>query len=136
MSLAGFEYRPLTGASQIRLVKIHSGSPKDIVKVSLRPVDLDEKPIFTALSYTCRKQRRASEVGLGIAKETFARSWKEKKFKFALPDGKPIVEYTEPILCNERNLLITPALHEILNYFREIESTREYWIDAICMNQG
>lgn len=131
-----FKYSALASGTEIRLIRVHSGNTKDVVSVSLRTVDLEDKPIFTALSYTCRKQRRASEVGLGIAKETFARSWKEKKLKFAMPDEKPIVEYTESILCNEKNLLVTPALHEVLNYFREIGSTREYWIDAICMNQG
>lgn len=135
MPSADFEYSPLTGGRHIRLAKIQPGGSKDIISVSLRAVDLDDKPSFTALSYTCRKQRRGYQLGLDIAKETLTRSWKQKKFEFALPDAKPVVEYTEPILCNGGHFLVAPALHEVLKYFREKGSTREYWIDAICMHQ-
>lgn len=130
-----FSYSPLTGVLHIRLVRIHRGNAKDIISVSLRTIDLDDKPDFTALSYTWRKQRTAYQLGLDIAKESLTRSWKQKKFQFAVPDGKPVVELSEPILCNGKNVLVSPALWEVLSTFREKGSTREYWIDGICINQ-
>jgi len=130
-----FKWSPLLGDTQIRLLRIHPGGPKDIISVSLRSVDLDDKPDFTAVSYSCRKQRTAYQWVRDIGKDMLARSWEQKSLQWPDISQKPETAPTESILCNGENLRITPAVQEVLTAFREERSTSEYWIDWICIHQ-
>ncbi|KAK3988766.1 ankyrin repeat-containing domain protein [Cladorrhinum sp. PSN332] len=46
-----YEYLPITGKSCIRLLELHPGREKEIIKFDLFEVDLDDEPPFEALSY-------------------------------------------------------------------------------------
>ena len=130
-----FQYSHLEGPTSIRLLRIHPGGPEDIVSCSLRVVDLNHEPVYTALSYTWRKQRTILAAGAAIAKETIVASVKKRKYTPSLPELKPPVELSELIHCDGKDLFVSPALHEILQSFRDKGTSREYWIDGICMNQ-
>jgi hypothetical protein len=130
-----FKWSPLLSDTQIRLLKINPGGPEDTVSVSLRNVDLDDKLDFTALSYTCRRQRTAYQWVRDTAKDMLIRSWKQKSLQRPNISQKPETVSTEFILCNGENLLVTPAVHEVLIALREKRSKSEYWIDGICIHQ-
>jgi hypothetical protein len=46
-----YRYAPLSGARQIRLLKLHAGAEADELSVELTHTSLDKAPCFTALSY-------------------------------------------------------------------------------------
>jgi hypothetical protein len=46
-----YRYTPLSGARQIRLLKLHAGAEADGLSVDLTHTHLDKAPCFTALSY-------------------------------------------------------------------------------------
>ncbi|KAK4102622.1 hypothetical protein N658DRAFT_396122, partial [Parathielavia hyrcaniae] len=46
-----YRYTPLSGAGQIRLLRLHGGTGADELSVDLIHTSLDEAPCFTALSY-------------------------------------------------------------------------------------
>lgn len=48
-------YNALPGQNWIRLLRLEAGAPGTIVKCTLREVNLDEEPVYTALSYTWKQ---------------------------------------------------------------------------------
>jgi hypothetical protein len=100
-----FQYSPLVGASEIRLVILEPGRDDDPVKCRLIHVSLDENPVYEALSYTWGD---ASISGPTI-----------------LLNGKPFRVGT-----NLGNALLNLRYNDV-----EIGKERTLWIDAICIDQ-
>jgi len=44
--------------------------------------------------------------------------------------------FTEPILCNGKDLFVTPNVLAILHDFRNKDEDRLLWIDSICIDQS
>jgi hypothetical protein len=100
-----FQYSPLPGVSDIRLVILEPGMDDDPVKCRLINVSLGENPVYEALSYTWGD---ASISGLTI-----------------FLDGKPFI-----VGANLGEALLNLRHKDAKN-----EKERTLWIDAICINQ-
>lgn len=127
------QYAPLPGPSWIRVLKIETGKPGDVLNCSLRLADLDESPVFTALSYTWRKDptfwqgvsnlatgairkyRQGEQVSLNVQKESENNDMRT-------------------IMCNGKPTKVLSNLYDGLVQLRR-RGPDDYWIDAICMNQ-
>lgn len=59
---------PLKGTS-IRLLTVAPGNANDILHCSLRVVDLDARPTYTAISYSWEKGQDAGESWSGLASD-------------------------------------------------------------------
>jgi hypothetical protein len=100
-----FQYSPLVGASDIRLVILEPGRDDDPVSCRLINASLGENPVYEALSYTWGD---ASISGPTI-----------------LLDGKPF-----RVGANLGEALLSLRYKDTKN-----EKERTLWIDAICINQ-
>ncbi|KAI3316672.1 heterokaryon incompatibility protein-domain-containing protein [Xylariaceae sp. AK1471] len=126
-------YTPLPRPSCIRILKIWPGEFADVMYCSLRVVDLEEHPRFTALSYTW-------ELGA---------SWKSTTYKILRPSwmggqdndsqDESLVgmadETKKKIICNNQVAEIQPNLYSCLLQLRQTRPG-DYWIDAICIDQN
>ncbi|KAI1121701.1 heterokaryon incompatibility protein-domain-containing protein [Nemania abortiva] len=126
-------YTPLPRPSCIRLLTIWPGERADAIYCSLRVVDLDQRPRYTALSYTW-------ELGA---------SWKSTTYNFfrlsamgeqgndSKAEGLVGVadETKKKIICNNQVAEVQPNLYSCLLQLRQTQPG-DYWIDAFCMNQN
>src|SRR6195952_2236446 len=69
IGVSNVEYTSLPGPSWIRLLNIEPGKPGSILRGSLRPVDLDEDPNYTALSYTWKQDPTLWQATISMAKD-------------------------------------------------------------------
>lgn len=101
-------------------------------------VDLEDSPKFKALSYSWAKDKSWVQESAG----TFA-TFVKSKFDDT-SDGVNVLE-EEPhavssetpriIQCNGRTMNVYPNLYDALLQLRA-SSPGDYWIDAVCMNEG
>lgn len=149
------EYESLPGPSWIRLLRLERGSAGSVIRCSTRSVDLNLESSYTALSYTWMQDSNALQTYYSMIKATVKDIMPElvtsdilnddKSFNYEHFDSKrffpDIVETAETstrskfILCNDRPTKIQANLYEAL---KELRKSRpgEYWIDALCINQG
>ncbi|KAH8780642.1 heterokaryon incompatibility protein-domain-containing protein [Hyaloscypha sp. PMI_1271] len=128
-------YKPLPTASSIRLLHIQSGvGDGDVIRLSTRTVDLDDKPQYGALSYT----------------------WGRPISVFQTKEERDNLEDQQlPVICDGRIVNIGQNLHDFLSAWqRMLQATSdgndertvtarkvgllpptELWIDAICIDQ-
>ncbi|MCJ1408220.1 hypothetical protein MMC19_002294 [Ptychographa xylographoides] len=106
--LSRYNFRPLTGSSEIRLLRLPSQDSFSIdafrhkfPEVEIVHARLDEKPVYETLSYT----------------------WGE------LSDGCPV------FLTEGRFLNVTLDLHRALRRFCPSTGERLLWVDQLCINQ-
>ncbi|KAK6810397.1 hypothetical protein RU639_013835, partial [Aspergillus parasiticus] len=132
----GFQYLPLQGSSDIRLLRIHPGRPSDGISCSIRVVGLDENPKCTALSYTWRKQHSTWQASALMAFETMKSMYQGNLYDMHVPESERKERSPKAILCNGRKINISLNLYDALVSLRDIQSRCWYWIDALCINQS
>lgn len=107
-----------------------------MISWSIRVVNLDENPKYTALSYTWRKQLSPLQVGASMLLEVAKASYRGKQFDMEFPDAELELRTPKTILCNGKKISITSNLYDALPLFRQTRPDNgECWIDAIYMNQ-
>jgi hypothetical protein len=104
-----FCYRALSTSSSIRLLRI----PKFVSTLTydLIEVDLDNNPVYDALSYTWHLEKQTSATS-GV-----------------------ISEFGGSINCNGMKLDVTANLRDGLLRLEQFRQETLIWIDAICINQ-
>ncbi|KAI1855263.1 hypothetical protein JX265_006594 [Neoarthrinium moseri] len=139
-----FSYTPLPLPSSIRLLKIEPGSPTDIVRCSIRSVDLKKPPSFTALSYSWMEDKLWSVRGRDAVFEKLSGLFLRAQMRWKIPqllnasdtDGGRGLPTTQTIFCNGMSVKVHASLYSALLQLRKCRVDEEYWIDAICMNQA
>ena len=106
---AAYPYVPLSGPNYIRLLYLIY-TPGAGLHCTLKEVDLDDAPIFEALSYTWEKQV-LSNTPASIATEF-------------------------SVICDDFEFPISENLHDALMELRKIRRDCPIWIDQICINQS
>ena len=131
-----FQYPPLRGHSDIRLLRVEPGRQSDQISCSVRVVSLDNNPKYTAISYTWRKQFSTLQAFTSTVLEIAQAGSQGIKPNFKTPMAERELRFKNTILCNGKKIDITPNLYDALLSFRQTRpSNCEYWIDAICINQ-
>ncbi|KIK47925.1 hypothetical protein CY34DRAFT_798790 [Suillus luteus UH-Slu-Lm8-n1] len=104
-----FCYQALSTATSIRLLRI----PKFVstLQYDLIEVDLENNPIYDALSYTWHLEEQSSATS-GV-----------------------ISEFGGSINCNGMKLDVTTNLRDGLLRLEQFRQETLIWIDAICINQ-
>ncbi|GIZ48285.1 hypothetical protein CKM354_001135300 [Cercospora kikuchii] len=110
-----FTYIPLVGQRCFRLLRIRPASLADVLAVELFEANLDDRPIYEALSYSWNLNPTYSLT------------------KLAYVDDQKHEE--RPILCNGKTLHITMNLYQALLEFRGMNLELPIWADQICINQ-
>ncbi|KAK2754362.1 hypothetical protein FQN54_007006 [Arachnomyces sp. PD_36] len=123
--LDDFKYESLpSSATFIRLLDIEDGNRSDIIRCSLRKVNLDANPDFDALSYSWQKD-----------------IFKDKQWGYlrvllpSIPLFSAWAGRSKAIICNGGILFIQENLFDFLLRLREMKKDRSIWIDALCINQ-
>ena len=127
MAAARYQYPDLPTRTSIRILRILSAEPSKI-RVSLRPVDLPDQPLYDCLSYTW-------------GDPLYYDLWGPSSPPPIRPDQRVQIE------CNGKPLTISESLRQALIQLAEngyssgdtshhgYTSQGEIWIDAICINQ-
>lgn len=108
---------------------------EDDIIFTMQTAELDRNPLFTALSYTWRRQRSA--VG-AWAKNTMAiikQSAKTGTTKFEAPEFDEDPTASRKVTCNGREMRVFENLFAALKQLRRKQQGVWLWIDAICINQ-
>jgi hypothetical protein len=128
-------YEPLLGPNYIRLLKLEPGSPGSVLQCSLRQVDLTDRPVYTALSYTWKQDPTFLGVWYSIAKNVVKNYLQGDKWKIDVPQDTGELNRSKEIICNGQVIKIFPNLYNALVQLRRRRSG-EYWIDALSINQN
>ena len=108
-----FQYEPLCESRAFRLVTLHSGSQRALLRCTVKNYTLDNSPEFRALSYTWGSPY-PNEGGEELE----------------LPTRSCNLD------CSEGCLRVTNNLLDALYQLRDNTSDIQLWIDAICINQS
>lgn len=109
---AQYRYKPLLDAHHVRLVQvIPSGNEPHGFKLSLSEAELDQAPLYSALSYT----------------------WGDALFGVKHPSDHDYPTYE--VQCDNGVLHITENLFNFLLRKSDIITATPLWIDAICIDQ-
>lgn len=130
-----YPYEPLPSASSIHLLKVEQSAEGEDVYCTMRAVDLDRRPRYTALSYTWRQQKSAVLVGAKFFFDTLLADIKGQAPNDTIPDLDADLKATNWIWCNGQRIKIYQNLYEALCQLKKTRAGDWYWIDAICMNQ-
>ncbi|KAI4913049.1 uncharacterized protein J4E92_009921 [Alternaria infectoria] len=160
MRSESYTYESLPMPSSIRILQIDPGAPSDPITCHFRIVNLDDRPSFTALSYSWQMDpslatnvvyplllwRTIPVISLpyewltkillggdnGID-DVWQRFLQEVEGRWAdYNKGKEGDE--KPIFCDGKKIMIHANLYEAMVRLRCLRPT-EYWIDAVCINQ-
>ncbi|KAF9475909.1 HET-domain-containing protein [Pholiota conissans] len=118
-------YVPLDlSRSTIRLLLLKQGQEYDEIDCSLKEVDLDRHPEYTALSYTWGPpiRRSASLWTLRGVRQYVRERMQQSTQSMIILDGQRV-----PVTAN---------LEAALRYLRSPETPLFLWVDAICINQA
>jgi hypothetical protein len=128
------EYQPLPGPTWIRLLKLEAASSSAVIRCSLRHVDLGSEPDYTALSYTWNQDTTWFRAAYCLIKNAIKdyRQGRDVKVKPAQDTSE--LKRSKVIVCNGRVTKIHSNMYHALVQLRQ-RSAREYWVDAICINQ-
>lgn len=84
--------------------------------------------LFPSLEFQANLEIALTEVGLdSISKNK--NSYEAVSYCWGLRFG------TEPILCDDKLLLVTPNCESALRHLRLKDKTRTLWVDAVCIDQ-
>ncbi|KAH8627395.1 hypothetical protein IG631_17163 [Alternaria alternata] len=128
------EYQSLPGPTWIRLLKIEAASSSTIIRCSLRQIDLDSKPNYTALSYTWNQDTTWLRAAYFLIKSAIKDYRQGKDVKIKPMQNTNELKRSHMVICNGRVTKIHPNMYNALVQLRR-RSVGEYWIDAICINQ-
>ncbi|KAF4944902.1 hypothetical protein FSARC_14548 [Fusarium sarcochroum] len=121
----------------IRLLRIAAGGDGETIRCSLRAVNLDDNPTYTALSYAWRKHYTTIKSTAWMFWDMIQAGYRDEQMRWSSPNDEPVARPTKTIICNGGKLMIHANLYDGLLSFRRTRSTsEEYWMDAICINQG
>ncbi|KAH7407403.1 heterokaryon incompatibility protein-domain-containing protein [Cadophora sp. MPI-SDFR-AT-0126] len=131
----GFEYSPLPKPSSIRLLYMEKGSDTDIVRCSLKVVDLDSAPVYRALSYTWSLDGSpwARAFRQVVASDFFNPFTRRLLSRWGKSRGE---KSRKLILCNSQVMEVQSNLYNALLQLRKSHNSLPFWIDAICINQN
>jgi hypothetical protein len=155
-----YEYEPLPSPSHIRLIKVEAAAASDPIHCSLQIVDLNNKPAFSALSYSWEEdkslasllrkpgkflsqygkwaetQNKNTKMGQRDPVSVEELSIKNKEFIQELLKESSSSESsnTQTIFCDGKSMAIGPNLYNALLHLRKYRPGC-YWIDAVCINQ-
>ncbi|KAK4165457.1 heterokaryon incompatibility protein-domain-containing protein [Cladorrhinum sp. PSN259] len=132
-------YNPLPTPSSIRLLHLHPGDDKSPLKVTFSIVDLADKPTYTALSYSwkrdvnwCNKDQVDAMTSARPLSSTSNSSGRKRWFP-------PFVQHatmTEAI-ANRHEETRPDALVQLRRRITPGNGVvGTYWINAVCMNQA
>jgi hypothetical protein len=131
----GVTYEPLQGPAHIRLLTLEPGSsPGSIVRDSMRCVDLNNEPKYTALSYTWKLDLTILGGSYAMTKsyaKTFLRGGEPR---IEIPQDTGDLKCSREIICDGKVTKISPNLYNALVQLRR-KRAGDYWIDALCINQ-
>ena len=119
--LIQYQYEPLCEPRAFRLVTLHSGSHRALLKCSVKNYTLDDSPEFQALSYTW---------GSPYPDEDGDSDGEKRSRGLELPTRSCNLD------CSEGYLLVMSNLLDALYQLRDNDSDLQLWIDAICINQS
>lgn len=138
-----FEYQQLSDPTSIRLLYIEPGNRTEVIRCSLRTANLNKEPKYVALSYSWQEERWSAVnaiVGLGNAEGSIEIGQPMDDTDSNIPDSTETKQYGEGsskmIICDGRIKHISPSLYGALLQLRGDRPGREYWIDAVCINQA
>ncbi|CAI6234517.1 unnamed protein product [Periconia digitata] len=151
------KYKPLPHASSIRLLRLQPAKDWEVITCSLRIVEFSEQPQYQALSYTWSKssftQALKSYVKL---RPVLAKTWDLaehgahgasdllnramlglSKKQEGLEEGIPSEREKSrcKIVCDGQAIYVGENLYDALRELSQKDTSVEYWIDAICINQ-
>jgi len=110
-----YQYEPLPEGRLIRLASLSHEGDEEVPRCSLETYDLNNLPVYHALSYTWGSPSdEASEQGINA-------------------------DLSCSIFCSGSSMSVTRNLYDFLCRWRKTnsDSCKEYiWIDAICINQA
>ena len=107
--LEAYKYEKLPREDSIRLMKIERIRGKHLIYCTLQEANLDDAPIFTALSYT----------------------WQRDRHFLRLPvDGNERL-----IICDHRYISVPENLFNALITLGKTQLAGLLWIDSVCINQ-
>lgn len=127
-------YEPLRGPSYIRLLKLEPASPGSILRCSLRQVNLNDKPTYTALSYTWKQDPTLLGACYSMVKNVVKTFLRGDEVKVDVPQDTGDLNRSKDIICNGKVTKIFPNLYNALVQLRR-GRPGEYWIDALSINQ-
>ena len=158
MRSESYTYESLPMPSSIRILRIDPGASSDPITCHFRIVNLDDRPSFTALSYSWQKDPAlvTDIMFKGLLTVPFT-AWIYKELAKALLGGNNSIDdvwqrflrdaegrWTDynkgeegdakPLFCDGRKIMIHANLYEAMARLRCLRPT-EYWIDAVCINQ-
>lgn len=116
-----FQYPPLRGTSDIRLLRVESGRQSDQISCSVRVVSLDSNPKYTTVSYTWRKQISILYFITSMTLEIAQAISQEKEPSLGTPMAERELRYKKTILCNGKKIDITSNLYDALLSFRQTQ---------------
>ncbi|KAF2822682.1 hypothetical protein CC86DRAFT_458461 [Ophiobolus disseminans] len=161
---SNYEYEPLPSESCIRLLNIEPAPATAMIRCSLRIVNLDDDPSYTALSYSWKKDyaldAMLDQLGHGLKywmlyykykwraisllkdqvhpQDVISqKQWSKKAQRFS--EGiKAMADEPDSkkmvIHCNGKPMRIHPNLFDALSRLRN-GTPGDYWVDALCINQ-
>lgn len=129
-------YSLLPLPTSIRLLTIHPGNAGSKLRCSLHTVDLEDGPEYKALSYSWMKDQSPIQKYQNLSTNGFIQA---QDFTEAILDteesSNASKETPRAILCNGKPMKVYPNLYDALIQLRS-SSSGDYWIDAVCINQG
>ncbi|KAI0413342.1 heterokaryon incompatibility protein-domain-containing protein [Xylaria grammica] len=137
--MSAYEYTPITGPQEIRLLILFPGSRSEVIKVGLEHVNLTRHSQFEALSYVWgdsreksnvrvqRRRRKPSSSSLSSSIPTNTAAW---SFEKEVTDTFNSQDWEDA-----GSVSITKNLAIVLDRLRYKDKPRILWVDALCINQ-
>ncbi|KAI1428688.1 heterokaryon incompatibility protein-domain-containing protein [Xylaria sp. FL1777] len=137
--MSAYEYTPITGPQEIRLLILFPGSRSKVIKVGLEHVNSTKHSQFEALSYVWgdnketsnirvqRRRRKPSSSSLSSSIPTNTAAW---SFEKEVTDTFNSQDWEDA-----GNVSITKNLAIVLDRLRYEDKPRILWVDALCINQ-
>lgn len=111
------------GRRVTRLIDLRPGKFEDKLECNIREVELDDGPVYEALSYTWKEtayERAHHATWTKEVDETF----------------KNMSKYSHAVYCGDSFILVTVGLRDALRRLRDPVETKTYWIDQLSIDQG
>jgi hypothetical protein len=119
--------------NEIRLLELLPGLKSQSLQCNLKVASLDDKPTYTALSYTWGEPiRRTASLWSyrGIFQYMRQLLWSLQGVFWKFCWSRPITIYV-----NGLPLVVSPNLVSALHYLRDSKKPLLLWADAVCINQ-
>ncbi|KAF2681084.1 hypothetical protein K458DRAFT_310422 [Lentithecium fluviatile CBS 122367] len=148
--LGNYQYTPLPSPTSIRLLELVPSEDQRVVQCSLRAFELEDAPLFFALSYTWGNPLMRLKSTIAFPKNSHTLNT-VPNLSASDPDNGIFSQiYGEPesskssrrhsVFCDGRIIKVTSNLKDALRMLAssitsQSPSPTYYWIDALCMDQ-